>query len=126
MEASGQVDVALFGERQALRTAEIDAVDIDADALVSRLKFDDERTEQAKCVQAYTDAVKISLERYIAGKSEYFEVLEAQQQLFPAENTLAQIQLSRLLSVVQLYKALGGGWNLPQTAGATAATRASS
>ena len=87
-----------------------------ADALVSRVKFDEARAEQEKSVQAYTDAVKVSLERYVAGKAGYFEVLEAQQQLFPAEVTLAQIQLSRLLSVVQLYRALGGGWDLQQGA----------
>jgi multidrug efflux system outer membrane protein len=40
------------------------------------------------------------------------EVLDAQQQLFPAENSLSQVRLARLTSLVQLYKALGGGWNL--------------
>ncbi len=39
-------------------------------------------------------------------------MLEAQQQLYPAQNTLAQIRRNRLLAYVQLYKALGGGWNL--------------
>jgi len=42
----------------------------------------------------------------------YLEVLDAQQQLFPAENALSQARLSRLLTMVQLYKALGGGWRL--------------
>ena len=40
-------------------------------------------------------------------------MLEAQQQLFPAEIALAQIQLDQLLTVVTLYRALGGGWQLP-------------
>jgi multidrug efflux system outer membrane protein len=84
-----------------------------SDALVSRAKFDEAQIEQEKSVKAYAEAVRISMERYVAGKAEYFEVLEAQQQLFPAENTLAQNQLNRLLSVVQLYKALGGGWEMP-------------
>jgi outer membrane protein, multidrug efflux system len=39
-------------------------------------------------------------------------VLEAQQQLYPAQNTLAQIRANRLVAYVQLYKALGGGWKL--------------
>lgn len=39
-------------------------------------------------------------------------MLEAQQQLFPAENPLAQTQLNQLLAIIQLYCALGGGWNL--------------
>jgi multidrug efflux system outer membrane protein len=38
-------------------------------------------------------------------------VLDAEQQLFPAENTLAQTRFQRLDAFVQLYKALGGGWN---------------
>ena len=60
----------------------------------------------------YQEAVRLSIHRYAAGLSSYIEVLEAQQQLFPAQNTLSQIRLSRLLTLVQLYKALGGGWKL--------------
>lgn len=40
-------------------------------------------------------------------------MLEAQQFLFPAEISLAQVQLNQLLTVVILYRALGGGWQLP-------------
>ena len=50
--------------------------------------------------------------RYIAGLSNYFEVLDAQQLLFPAENALAQTRSARLANLVTLYRALGGGWNL--------------
>jgi multidrug efflux system outer membrane protein len=45
------------------------------------------------------------------------EVLEAQQQLFPAENSRSQARLNRLVALVQLYKALGGGWNLKEPGG---------
>jgi hypothetical protein len=41
-----------------------------------------------------------------------YEVLEAQQQLYPAQITLAQIRQDRPLTYVRLYKALGGGWSL--------------
>ena len=51
-------------------------------------------------------------DRYRQGLASYYEVLEAQQQLYPAQNTLAQIRANRLVAYVQLYKALGGGWNL--------------
>jgi multidrug efflux system outer membrane protein len=54
----------------------------------------------------------VSLKRYIAGFASYYEVLEAQQQLFPAENSLAQTELNRRVVIIQLYKALGGGWNM--------------
>jgi multidrug efflux system outer membrane protein len=40
-------------------------------------------------------------------------VLDAQQQLYPAETSLAQTQRDQLLAVVNLYKALGGGWATP-------------
>ena len=50
--------------------------------------------------------------RYDNGRASYFEVLEAEQELYPAEYQLAQTQRDQLLAVVSLYKALGGGWNL--------------
>jgi multidrug efflux system outer membrane protein len=44
-----------------------------------------------------------------------YEVLEAQQLLYPAEFSLSQTSRDRLLVVVQLYKALGGSWSLDDT-----------
>jgi len=81
-----------------------------ANALVSRQKLEAVRVQQSRAVAAYQEAVTVSTQRYIAGKASYYEVLEAQQQLLPAENSLAQTELNQLLAVVQLYKALGGGW----------------
>jgi len=86
-----------------------------ANALVSREKFEAIRIEQVRAVQAYEEAVEVALKRYVAGFASYYEVLEAQQQLFPAEYSLAQTELNRRVVFIQLYKALGGGWNL-QTA----------
>ncbi|HVN19127.1 MAG TPA: efflux transporter outer membrane subunit [Dongiaceae bacterium] len=83
-----------------------------SNALVTRQKLEGIRSEQEHAVEAYQESVKISLLRYIAGKASYYEVLEAQQQLFPAENALAVTELNRRTVIVQLYKALGGGWNL--------------
>lgn len=83
-----------------------------SNALVSREKLIDVRTEQARAVDALRESVSVSTQRYIAGLSSYFEVLEAQQQLFPAENSLAQTQLDQLVTIVDLYRALGGGWKL--------------
>ncbi len=81
-----------------------------ANSLVTREKLEAIRTEQARAVTAYEQAVELALQRYTDGKAAYFEVLEAQQQLFPAENSLARTELNRLLVIVQLFKALGGGW----------------
>lgn len=82
-----------------------------SDALISRTRFEEERVEQAEAVSAGRDAVNVATARYKEGKASYYEVLEAQQQLFPAENTLSRIEAERRLAVVQLYKALGGGWS---------------
>lgn len=81
-----------------------------ADALISRQRFEAVRVQQVRAVDAYAEAVKVSVERYRAGRASYYEVLEAQQQLFPAENALTETRFNQLLVIVQLYKALGGGW----------------
>ena len=87
-----------------------------SDSLVSREKLADARARQSRAVDAYKVAVKISMERYRLGSADYFEVLQEQQLLFPAENSLVQTQFNQLLAVVQLYRALGGGWQLQATA----------
>ena len=82
-----------------------------SNALISREKYHEVQVQQARSVKAYAEAVEVSLKRYIAGKASYYEVLQNQQNLFPAETVLAQTELNRFLAVVQLYKALGGGWS---------------
>jgi len=82
-----------------------------ADGLLSRQNLAEERVQQAQAVQAYQEAVKISSERYRHGNASYYEILQAQQQLYPAQIALVQTQLNELLVLVQLYRALGGGWN---------------
>jgi multidrug efflux system outer membrane protein len=81
-----------------------------SDALVSRSQLAEIFEHQTRQVDALEQAVKLSTERYVAGKASYYEVLEAQQQLFPAQLNLARTQRDQLLAVVSLYKALGGGW----------------
>jgi len=91
-----------------------------SDALISRGRFDEERVEQTAAVTAGRDAVAVATDRYQEGKASYYEVLEAQQQLFPAENALSHIEAGRRLAVVQLYKALGGGWEAMEKTSALA------
>ena len=81
-----------------------------SDALVSRQELVESRHYQADEVVALESAVKLSTERYLAGKADYYEVLEAQQELFPAELNLARTERDQLLAIVTLYKTLGGGW----------------
>jgi outer membrane protein, multidrug efflux system len=82
-----------------------------SDSLVSRQELTLERVEQERAVAAYKDAVEVANQRYVGGQANYYELLQEQQLLFPAQNTLTQIHLNQLLATVQLYKALGGGWN---------------
>jgi multidrug efflux system outer membrane protein len=82
-----------------------------SDALVSRQELASERVQQERAVAAYQDAVQVANQRYVGGQANYYELLQEQQLLFPAQNALTQTHLNQLLSTVQLYKALGGGWN---------------
>jgi multidrug efflux system outer membrane protein len=83
-----------------------------SNTLVAHEKLKGVRAEKERQVAALREAVDVSLERYGGGTSTYFEVLEAQQQLFPAQNELARTTRDQLTIVVLLYRALGGGWNL--------------
>jgi multidrug efflux system outer membrane protein len=92
-----------------------------ANALSTRQRLAEERDQLERAVGAYEEAVKLSTQRYTAGKASYFEVIQAQQQLYPAQVALAQTRRDQFTVVVQLYKALGGGWSLSDaqwTAGA--------
>jgi outer membrane protein, multidrug efflux system len=84
-----------------------------ANALVARQKLAEERERQEKAVGAYQEAVKLSTQRYSSGRASYYEVIQAQLLLDPAEIALAQTKRDQFLATVQLYKALGGGWNVP-------------
>jgi len=62
-------------------------------------------------VQADQEAVAVAVQRYKAGEAAYYEVLQTQELLFPAETALAATRRDQLIAAVQLYTALGGGWN---------------
>jgi multidrug efflux system outer membrane protein len=92
-------------------------------ALAAYRKLAEIEEEQAQAATSYRQAVDLSNERYLSGLSDYLEVLQAQQQQLVAESSLARTRFDRLASLVQLYKALGGGWQLPSTDWATAAVQ---
>ena len=85
-------------------------------ALVDRTKLVETERQRARTVDAYREAVRLANIRYNSGLSAYFEVLEAQQQLFPAEISLARTRRDQLVAVVNLYRALGGGWQAQEKA----------
>ena len=68
--------------------------------------------EQLKSVEAYRESVRLSFTRYDSGLASYFEIVDAQIQLYPAESASVTYDLGRKLAMVDLYRALGGGWNL--------------
>jgi multidrug efflux system outer membrane protein len=81
-----------------------------AEALVLIQTLEASRVDLEVAVRAYRDAVSLAIDRYKAGKANYYEVLEAQEELYTQETTLVRTQRDQRLAVVQLYKALGGGW----------------
>jgi multidrug efflux system outer membrane protein len=84
-----------------------------ASALVARQKLAEVRDRQERAVSAYGEAVKLSTQRYSSGRASYYEVIQSQLLLYPSEVALAQTKRDQFIAIVQLYRALGGGWNLP-------------
>jgi multidrug efflux system outer membrane protein len=81
-----------------------------ADALVAYEKFGEQERQQATQVDALRRAREIALGRYRTGYASYFDVIQADRDLFTAELALAQAYANDLSALVHLYSALGGGW----------------
>jgi len=121
-----QVDLADARKREALLVYEKtvrNAFREVADAVVARDKSQSVLQAQQQQVDALRRAVDISKARYKAGYSSYFDVISADRDLFNAELSQDAARLDAQLTVVQLYRALGGGW---QTAAQTGDNAASS
>jgi outer membrane protein, multidrug efflux system len=84
-----------------------------SNALIAREKLAEVRLYDQQATSALSSSVQVATERYMNGRSSYYEVLEAQQELYPTQRALAQARASELIALVQLYKALGGGWQMP-------------
>jgi multidrug efflux system outer membrane protein len=81
-----------------------------SDGLINYRRSREFRARQQDLTEANRGAANLAKIRYEGGVTSYLEVLYNEQELFTAELNLAQARLSELLSVVQLYRALGGGW----------------
>ncbi len=79
--------------------------------LVAIEKLAAEEAERTRAVNASRESVRLATRRYTSGFSAYFEVLDALQQLLPAETALVQTRRDRLTALVALYRALGGSWS---------------
>ena len=104
--AKSQERQALIGYQQTIQRAFGDV----SDALIGYDKYHKVRERQEQSVKDLQDSVNVSLMRYRGGTSNYLEVLDSQRSLFSAELTLAEARNNEYQSLVQLYKALGGGW----------------
>jgi multidrug efflux system outer membrane protein len=81
-----------------------------SDALIAHQRTRESRVEQQKLVTALEDRKRLAYARYQGGVDTQLNALDADRDLLSAELTLEQIRYGELVSVVQLYKALGGGW----------------
>jgi multidrug efflux system outer membrane protein len=108
--AKAQAEQAALTYRSTILTALKEV----ADALVAYDKVQQKLTEEEIRVAAGKEYLRLTNLRYRGGVADYLEVLDAQRQLYSAQIDFAQAKLARLQAVVQLYKALGGGWEAKQ------------
>jgi len=104
--AKSQYRQALISYKQTIQQAFGDV----SDALIGYQKYHQARLRQEESVKDLQESVRVSMMRYRGGTATYLDVLDSQRSLFSAELTLAQARNNEYQSLVQLYKALGGGW----------------
>lgn len=112
-----QVDIGEVGVRQSwesYRKTLLTAVKEVEDALVNVARQDAQEFNQTAVRDEAQRSLQLSEQRYKAGAAGLSDVLDAQRTYFSAQDQLAQIRLSRLSASVDLIKALGGGWQVPQ------------
>jgi multidrug efflux system outer membrane protein len=81
-----------------------------SDAIVDYEKYRDQHAKEEQYVTDLKESLRLANMRYNGGTTNYLEVLDAQRNLFAQQLSLAQIRALQFQSVVQLYRALGGGW----------------
>jgi multidrug efflux system outer membrane protein len=104
--AKSQDRQALLSYQQAIQRAFGDV----SDALIGYQKLHEVRVRDQDTVADLQESVRLSNLRYSGGTTTYLEVLDGQRALFAAELELAQARGAEYQDLVQLYRALGGGW----------------
>jgi len=104
--AEAQQQEALLTYQQTIQGAFRDV----SNALVAYRKNQEFRAQQELLARSAEDAAQLSGRRYSSGTTSYLEVLTNDTNYFSAELGLAQARLNELLALVQIYQALGGGW----------------
>ena len=104
--AQAERDQALTQYEKTIQTAFTEV----SNALIAHQRVRESRVKQEALVVVLQDRLRLAYVRYRGGVDTQLNALDADRDLFQAQLDLAQIRLNELLSVVQLYKALGGGW----------------
>jgi len=104
--AEGQQQESVLFYQQSIQQAFREV----ADSLVAYRKNQEFRAQQELLTNSAQDATRLSDMRYRGGVTSYLEVLDSNTRYFDAQLTLAQSRLNERLALVQLYNALGGGW----------------
>jgi outer membrane protein, multidrug efflux system len=104
--AEAQRESALVQYQKTIQTAFSEV----SNSLIAHQRVRESRQQQEALVVALQDRLRLAYIRYRGGVDTQLNALDADRDLFQAELTLSQIRLDELLTVVQLYKALGGGW----------------
>jgi multidrug efflux system outer membrane protein len=104
--AEAQRQSALIQYQKAIQTAFTDV----SNALIAHQRVRESRVQQELLVTALEDRKRLAYVRYRGGVDTLLNALDADRDLFQSQLALSQIRLSEVLSVVDLYKALGGGW----------------
>jgi len=99
-------DSALVEYEKAIQTSFAEV----SDALIAHQRLRESRIQQELLVGTLQDRTRLAYVRYRGGVDTLLNALDADRDQFQSEITLAQIRRSELLAIVQLYKALGGGW----------------
>jgi multidrug efflux system outer membrane protein len=104
--AKAQREALLINYQKAISGAFRDI----SDALVGYRRTKEYVISQKTLVETLRDQSQLSNQRYTGGVTSYLEVLDTERQRLTAEQQLAQAQRDELTALVQLYRALGGGW----------------
>jgi multidrug efflux system outer membrane protein len=104
--AQAERERALINYERTIQTAFSEV----SDALIAHQRVRESRQQQELLVVALEDRKRLAYLRYRGGVDTQLNALDADRDLFQAQLQLAQTRLQELLSVVQLYRALGGGW----------------
>lgn len=104
--AGSEAEGALYAYQQAFLVAlkEVET------ALTAYANEQRRRLSLLEAVEANRNAVKLATELYVAGQTDFLNVINAKQQLYTSEDALAQSDRTVGTNLVALYKALGGGW----------------